>query len=89
MELNQESNKQHRVPQSGRKAVKKAAKKQHFQEMTAQQRNPKAFAIQSVDKAARKFRRKMDIIEKKTSHTISRQNTIRTTTNFSCNCRPS
>lgn len=65
MELNQESNKQHRVPQSGRKAVKKAAKKQHFQEMTAQQRNPKAFAIQSVDKAARKFRRKMDIIEKK------------------------
>ncbi|XP_067140076.1 ribosome biogenesis protein BMS1 homolog [Centruroides vittatus] len=65
MSETKQENKPHRVAHSGRKAEKKKAKNPHVQDMTAQQRNPKAFAIQSVDKAARKFRRKMDIQEKK------------------------
>lgn len=50
---------------SGRKAEKKAAKDKHVQELTAQQRNPKAFAFHSAVKAQRKFVRSQDIKSKK------------------------
>ncbi|KFM76305.1 Ribosome biogenesis protein BMS1-like protein, partial [Stegodyphus mimosarum] len=61
-----ETHKAHRVAHSGRKAKKKDAKKKkhHEQDLTARQRNPKAFAIQSVKKAERMFRRTMDIKSK-------------------------
>ena len=49
--------KAHRKPHSGPKAAKKKAKSTHDQELTARQRNPKAFAIQSVNKVARQVRR--------------------------------
>ncbi len=41
----------------GRKADKKKVKDPHVQEMDARQRNPKAFAIQSVAKAQKRFHR--------------------------------
>ena len=47
----------HRARQAGPKAEKKKKKNPHEQEMTDRQRNPKAFAIQSVNKVARKVRR--------------------------------
>ncbi|XP_045606328.2 ribosome biogenesis protein BMS1 homolog [Procambarus clarkii] len=50
---------------SGRKAEKKSAKDKHVQELTAQQRNPKAFAFHSAVKAQRKFARSQDIKSKK------------------------
>lgn len=41
----------------GRKAEKKNSKNEHVQELTAKQKNPKAFTFQSVVKGVRKFRR--------------------------------
>uniref|UniRef100_A0A8D8PLR9 Ribosome biogenesis protein BMS1 homolog n=1 Tax=Cacopsylla melanoneura TaxID=428564 RepID=A0A8D8PLR9_9HEMI len=55
----------HRKRQAGRKAEKKNAKNEHVQELTAKQKNPKAFTFQSVIKGERKFRRKEDIQAKK------------------------
>ena len=49
--------KTHRQPQSGPKAKKKKDKNKHEQELTDKQRNPKAFAVQSVNRAARTVRR--------------------------------
>ncbi|KAH9361100.1 hypothetical protein HPB48_002962 [Haemaphysalis longicornis] len=51
--------KAHRARHSGRKAEKKEKKKEHVQDLTAKQRNPKAFAVQSVQKAEKKFRRQV------------------------------
>ena len=50
-------NKAHHGRHSGPKAEKKNAKKEHKQDLTARQRNPKAFAIQSVNKAHKRFMR--------------------------------
>ncbi|EDW79403.1 uncharacterized protein Dwil_GK20458 [Drosophila willistoni] len=66
----QDKRKQHRARQSGVKAVKKKdkAKKDSNQkepELTARQRNPKAFAINSAQRAERNFRRKEDLTAKK------------------------
>ena len=47
----------HRKRQAGPKARKKKEKTPHDQELTAQQRNPKAFAFHSVNKVARVVRR--------------------------------
>ena len=49
--------KAHSKRHAGPKAEKKKAKNEHKQELTAQQRNPKAFAFHSVNKVARKVRR--------------------------------
>ncbi|XP_030384925.1 ribosome biogenesis protein BMS1 homolog [Scaptodrosophila lebanonensis] len=66
----QDKRKQHRARQSGVKAEKKKikAKKESNQkdpELTARQRNPKAFAINSAQRAERNFRRKEDLTAKK------------------------
>lgn len=50
-------NKSHRPKKSGPKAEKKKAKNKHEQELTARQRNPKAFAFSSVEKVSKKVRR--------------------------------
>ncbi|GBP54087.1 Ribosome biogenesis protein bms1 [Eumeta japonica] len=56
----------HRVKHAGRKAEKKKKKKQVDQSnLSARQRNPKAFAIQSAVRAERQFRRREDVIAKK------------------------
>ncbi|XP_065583035.1 ribosome biogenesis protein BMS1 homolog isoform X2 [Artemia franciscana] len=57
--------KQHRERHAGRKAEKKKGKNEHQQDLTAQQRNPKAFAINSVKKAQRQFHRAQDLKTKK------------------------
>lgn len=57
--------KAHRARHSGRKAEKKEKKKEHVQDLTAKQRNPKAFSVQSVQKAEKKFRRAKDLQEKR------------------------
>lgn len=57
--------KAHRARHSGRKAEKKEKKKEHVQDLTAKQRNPKAFSVQSVHKAEKKFRRAKDLQEKR------------------------
>lgn len=49
--------KKHRKRQAGPKAEKKKAKNKHQQELTPQQRNPKAFAIQHAQKTAKLIRR--------------------------------
>ncbi|XP_015438415.1 PREDICTED: ribosome biogenesis protein BMS1 homolog [Dufourea novaeangliae] len=59
------SHKTHRERNAGRKAEKKKAKKEHVQELTDKQRNPKAFTFHSAIKAERRFRRKQDIETKK------------------------
>lgn len=56
--------KAHRTRHSGRKAEKKK-KNEHVQELTPKQRNPKAFSVQSVQKAEKKFRRAKDLQEKR------------------------
>jgi len=58
-------NKTHRARHSGPKAEKKKAKKDHKQDLNAKQRNPKAFAIQSVNKAHKAFQRTADIKARK------------------------
>ncbi|XP_076349566.1 ribosome biogenesis protein BMS1 homolog [Tachypleus tridentatus] len=65
MAENEEHHKGHRARHSGRKAEKKKRKKEVEDGLSAKQRNPKAFAIQSAEKAARQFRRTMDIQTKK------------------------
>lgn len=57
--------KAHHTSHSGRKAGKKKGKKQKDEISDPRKRNPKAFAIQSVAKAERRFRRTMDIQAKK------------------------
>lgn len=57
--------KKHRKRQAGPKAEKKKAKNKHQQELTPQQRNPKAFAIQHAQKTAKLIRRTQDIKTKK------------------------
>ncbi|XP_055909180.1 ribosome biogenesis protein BMS1 homolog [Eupeodes corollae] len=60
--------KSHRVRQSGVKAEKKKLKKspkEKEENLTARQRNPKAFAINSTIRAERNFRRKEDLTAKK------------------------
>uniref|UniRef100_A0A1A9ZFW2 Bms1-type G domain-containing protein n=1 Tax=Glossina pallidipes TaxID=7398 RepID=A0A1A9ZFW2_GLOPL len=62
--------KSHRARQSGVKANKKKLKAakdsiQRESHITARQRNPKAFAINSAQKAERNFRRKEDLTAKK------------------------
>ena len=49
--------KEHHKRQSGPKAEKRKAKTKHEQELTAKQRNPKAFSYHSVNKVARTVRR--------------------------------
>ena len=57
--MEQMDHKKHRSKVAGRKAERKSKKDQKGSEgqETARQRNPKAFAIQSVVKAAKKFHR--------------------------------
>lgn len=60
--------KSHRARQSGVKADKKKLKKkpkEKEENLTARQRNPKAFAINSAIRAERNFRRKEDLTAKK------------------------
>ncbi|KAM3960089.1 LOW QUALITY PROTEIN: ribosome biogenesis protein BMS1 homolog [Aphomia sociella] len=58
--------KAHRAKLAGRKADKKKKKNAIDQSnLSARQRNPKAFAIQSAVRAERKFRRREDVIAKK------------------------
>lgn len=58
--------KAHRAKHAGRKAEKKKKKNQVDQSnLSARQRNPKAFAIQSAVRAERRFRRREDVIAKK------------------------
>lgn len=58
--------KSHHAKHAGRKAEKKKNKNKVDQSnLSARQRNPKAFAIQSVVRAERQFRRKEDVIAKK------------------------
>ncbi|KYN01439.1 PREDICTED: ribosome biogenesis protein BMS1 homolog [Cyphomyrmex costatus] len=57
--------KSHRNRNAGRKAEKKKAKKEHIQELSDKQRNPKAFTFNSAIRAERRFRRKQDIETKK------------------------
>ena len=73
--------KAHRKPHSGRKADRKAIKNIPYEKdeqgkkvkkklssdpTDARQRNPKAFAIQNVQKTERRVRRKEDITAKRT-----------------------
>ena len=51
------SQRSHRKRQAGPKARKKKEKSTHEQDLTAQQRNPKAFAFHSVNKVAKAVRR--------------------------------
>lgn len=57
--------KSHRDRNAGRKADKKKAKKDHVQELSDKQKNPKAFTFNSAIRAERRFRRKQDIETKK------------------------
>ncbi|XP_013412523.1 ribosome biogenesis protein BMS1 homolog isoform X2 [Lingula anatina] len=64
--MDEDSRKPHRLRHSGPKADKKKAKNKHEQELTPQQRNPKAFAFHSVNKVAKSVKRTLDIHTKKT-----------------------
>ncbi|XP_071445723.1 ribosome biogenesis protein BMS1 homolog [Hetaerina americana] len=57
--------KTHRERRAGRKSEKKKMKTPHEQELSAKQRNPKAFTFNSVVKAERQFRRTQDIETRK------------------------
>ena len=57
MEGEEDPRKAHRKRQAGPKAEKKKAKNKHEQDLTPQQRNPKAFAFHSVNKVAKQVRR--------------------------------
>lgn len=57
--------KSHRDRNAGRKAGKKRAKKEHVQELSDKQKNPKAFTFHSATKAERRFRRRQDIETKR------------------------
>ncbi|KAK3583604.1 hypothetical protein CHS0354_039426 [Potamilus streckersoni] len=60
-----DTKKAHRQKQAGPKAEKKKVKKKHEQELTPQQRNPKAFAIQHARKTLRIVQRNQDLKTKK------------------------
>ncbi|KAL3876947.1 hypothetical protein ACJMK2_034726 [Sinanodonta woodiana] len=60
-----DTKKVHRQKQAGPKAEKKKGKKKHEQELTPQQRNPKAFAIQHARKTLRIVQRNQDLKTKK------------------------
>lgn len=49
----EDQRKGHRKRQAGPKAEKKKAKNKHQQDLTPQQRNPKAFSIQHARKTAK------------------------------------
>ncbi|XP_060080432.1 ribosome biogenesis protein BMS1 homolog [Ylistrum balloti] len=66
MEDQTHSVKKHRQPRAGPSADKKKAKNKHVQELTAQQRNPKAFSVQHAVKTSRLVQRSQDIKTKKT-----------------------
>lgn len=56
--MEEDANKKvHRKRQAGPKAEKKKAKNKHQQDLTPQQRNPKAFAIQHAQKTAKLIKR--------------------------------
>ncbi|WAQ97349.1 BMS1-like protein [Mya arenaria] len=57
--------KAHRKRQAGPKAAKKKSKSDHEQELTAQQRNPRAFSIQHAKKALKTVQRTQDLKTKK------------------------
>ncbi|XP_048248671.1 ribosome biogenesis protein BMS1 homolog isoform X1 [Haliotis rufescens] len=61
----EDKRKVHRVRQAGRKAEKKKAKDKHEQDLSAKQRNPRAFAIQSANKTAKRVQRTLDHKTKK------------------------
>lgn len=54
-EIDFDKKKAHKKRHAGRKAEKKAEKNKHVQDLTAKQRNPKAFAFHSAVKAQRTF----------------------------------
>ncbi|KAL5018103.1 hypothetical protein ScPMuIL_003825 [Solemya velum] len=60
-----DSQKKHRKKQAGTKAGRKKSKDKHEQELTPQQRNPKAFSIQHARKTAKLVQRAQDIKTKK------------------------
>lgn len=64
-EFDFDKKKAHKKRHAGRKAEKKAEKNKHVQDLTAKQRNPKAFAFHSAVKAQRTFVRSQDIKAKK------------------------
>ncbi|XP_037790016.1 ribosome biogenesis protein BMS1 homolog [Penaeus monodon] len=64
-EIDFDKKKAHKKRHAGRKAEKKAEKNKHVQDLTAKQRNPKAFAFHSAVKAQRTFVRSQDIKAKK------------------------
>ncbi|VDI64097.1 Hypothetical predicted protein, partial [Mytilus galloprovincialis] len=55
----------HRKRQAGPKAEKKKSKKDHQQDLTPQQRNPRAFSIQHARKTAKIVQRSQDLKTKK------------------------
>ncbi|KAJ8021440.1 Ribosome biogenesis protein BMS1-like [Holothuria leucospilota] len=65
MEEQKGKHKPHRQKHSGPQAERKKNKTKVQEEQSAKQRNPKAFAVQSVNKTARAVRRSADIKEKK------------------------
>ncbi|CAH0768758.1 unnamed protein product [Bemisia tabaci] len=64
-EYETDKKKSHRERQAGRKAEKKKKKKELLQNDQEKSNNPKAFAINSVVRAERKFRRGQDVQTKK------------------------
>jgi ribosome biogenesis protein BMS1 len=56
-EVDSNTKKAHRKRQAGSKADKKKKKSPIEENVSAKQRNPKAFAFQSVNKVARQVRR--------------------------------
>jgi len=67
MDVEDPNNKTHRGPRAGRKADKKKARQgKEVSQEDAKKRNPKAFAIQRVNKAEKVLKRRQDIREKKT-----------------------
>ena len=57
MEEERVEKKGHRARLAGVKAEKKKAKNKHEQELTARQRNPKAFSVQAIQKTAKRVQR--------------------------------
>jgi len=57
MDEHSDNKKAHRKRQSGPKAFKKKSKNPHEQELTAQQRNPRAFSVQHANKALKVVQR--------------------------------
>jgi len=62
MEEENQSKKAHRKRQAGGKVDKKKKKSPIEEGLSAKQRNPKAFAFQSVNKVARQVRRYVSLL---------------------------